>query len=118
MCTASAAAKWVSSPMVEGRTLTAGIMFAIFLVMVALAFTYEPGARMLPLVVGIPGLLLSGTQFIVELRSSAPQTVTPAEVGAEWRMFGWVVLFVAGIVAFGFPYAGPILVAVYLRVSW
>ena len=55
--------------MVEGRTLTAAIMFAIFAVMVGLSLTYPADARFLPLVIGIPGLLLSALQLAIELRA-------------------------------------------------
>lgn len=104
--------------MAEGRTITAGIMFAIFLVMVGLSFTYEPDARFLPLVIGIPGLLLAAAQFAIEIKTPSEKSPAPAEVSAEWAMFGWFVLFAGGIVLFGFPYAGPVLVAAYLYLSW
>jgi Tripartite tricarboxylate transporter TctB family len=104
--------------MVEGRKVTAGIMFAIFAVMVGFAFTYEPDARFLPLVVGIPGLVLSALQLAIELRPGSGKDIAAEDPRAEWKMYGWFVLFVAGIVTFGFPYAGPVLVASYLYVSW
>jgi Tripartite tricarboxylate transporter TctB family len=104
--------------MVEGRTITAAIMFTIFLVMVGLSFTYEPDARFLPLVIGVPGLALAALQLVVELRAATDGKFTPQDRRAEWGMFGWFVLFCAGIVFFGFPYAGPVLVAAYLYLSW
>jgi hypothetical protein len=104
--------------MVEGRTVTAGIMLAIFILMVGLALTYPAESRILPLVIGIPGVILSGIQFVTELRTKdGPQTTT-AERRAEVRMVGWFVFFVVGIILFGFPYAGPLMVAIYLRLSW
>ena len=42
--------------MLEGRLLVSGIMVAVFAVAVGLSFTYEPDARLLPLVIGVPGL--------------------------------------------------------------
>ena len=33
-------------------------------------------------------------------------------------MFLWFVAFTFGVLLFGFVYAGPLLLAVYLRVSW
>jgi hypothetical protein len=106
--------------MVDGRVLTAGIMFAIFALMVALAFTYGGDAGMMPLVIGIPGLLLTLTQLVIELRTrpADAKVFTPEERMAEIRMFGWFFLFVAGIILFGFPYAGPLLVFAYLHFSW
>lgn len=104
--------------MVEGRTITAGIMFAIFAVMVGLSLTYEPDARFLPLVIGVPGLVLAALQLAVELRAAPEGKFTASDRRAELAMFGWFVLFCAGIVIFGFPYAGPVLVAAYLYLSW
>jgi hypothetical protein len=72
---------------------------------------------MLPLVIGIPGLLLSAIQLVMELRDRPPPAVTPEEHRREWRMLGWFVGFVVALVLFGFLYAGPALVAVYLYVS-
>jgi Tripartite tricarboxylate transporter TctB family len=104
--------------MVEGRTITAAIMFTIFLVMVGLSFTYEPDARFLPLVIGIPGLALATLQFAIELRAAPERKFTSEDRRAEWGMYGWFVLFAGGIVLFGFSYAGPVLVAGYLCLSW
>jgi hypothetical protein len=104
--------------MVEGRTVTAGVMFAVFATMVGLSLTYPPDARLLPLVIGIPGTLLSAAQFVIELRTKPDRQTTPAERTAELRMFGWFLFFVIGIILFGFPYAGPLMVALYLHLSW
>jgi hypothetical protein len=104
--------------MVEGRKITALIMFAIFAIMAGLAFTYEPDARFLPLVIGVPGLVLSALQLGVELKAAPEKKFTAQEARAEWQMYGWFVLFAGGIVVFGFPVAGPVLVAAYLYFSW
>jgi hypothetical protein len=104
--------------MVEGRTLTAGIMVAIFATMVGVALTYAPDARFLPLVIGVPGLVLSVVQLAVELRTKPDKEFTAADRRAEWKMFAWFVFFVVGIILFGFPYAGPTMVAIYLHFSW
>jgi hypothetical protein len=103
--------------MLEGRILTSAIMVAIFAIAVGLSFTYAPEARLLPLVIGIPGLLLSLAQFIKELREKAEPVVTSEEHVREFRMFAWFFAFVGGLVLFGFPYAGPLLVAAYLYFS-
>jgi len=106
--------------MVEGRVLVAGIMLLIFTVMVGVAFTFPGEARFLPLVIGIPGLALSLAQFVIELRGKDPEekTFTAEDRMAELRMFGWFAVFIFGIILFGFPYAGPIIVALYLHFSW
>ena len=106
--------------MVEGRILVAGLMLLIFTVMVGVAFTFPGEARFLPLVIGIPGLALSLTQFVIELRGKDPEekTFTAEDRMAELKMFGWFAVFIFGIILFGFPYAGPIIVALYLHFSW
>jgi hypothetical protein len=70
------------------------------------------------LVIGIPGLVLSAAQLAIELRTRPDKEFTAENRKAEWKMFGWFVLFVVAIILFGFPYAGPIMVAVYLHFSW
>jgi len=103
--------------MLEGRLLISGIMLVVFATAVGLAFTYAPDARFLPLVIGIPGLLLSVIQFIKELRDRPEPVVTGEEHKREGRMFAWFILFVGGLVLFGFLYAGPALVAAFLYFS-
>jgi hypothetical protein len=106
--------------MVEGRVVVAGIMLLIFAVMVGFAFTFPGEARFLPLVIGVPGLALSLAQFVIELRGKEAdeKAYTAADRMAELKMFGWFAVFIFGIILFGFPYAGPIIVALYLHVSW
>jgi hypothetical protein len=103
--------------MLEGRILVSGIMLVVFATAVGLSLTYAPETRMLPLVIGVPGLLLSAIQLVMELRDRPPPTVTPEEHSREWRMLAWFVGFVGALVLFGFLYAGPALVAIYLYVS-
>lgn len=104
--------------MLEGRLLVSAIMVVAFAAAVGLSFTYAPEARLLPLVIGIPGLVLSAIQLIAELRERNPEpAVTPEEHSREGRMFAWFIGFVAALVLFGFLYAGPALVAAYLYFS-
>jgi hypothetical protein len=103
--------------MLEGRILVSGIMVVVFAMAVLLSFSYAPEARFLPLVIGIPGLLLSVAQLIKELRERPGILMIPEERRREARMFAWFVTFVGGLVLFGFMYAGPALVAAYLYFS-
>ena len=103
--------------MLEGRLLVSGIMVAVFAVAVGLSFTYEPDARLLPLVIGVPGLVLALIQFVKDIREHPGPAVTAEEHTREGRMFAWFVGFVSGLVLFGFLYAGPLLVAAYLYFS-
>jgi hypothetical protein len=103
--------------MLEGRILVSGIMVVVFATAVLLSLTYAPEARFLPLVIGIPGLLLSVMQLVKELRDHPQPLVVPEEHRREAKMFAWFLTFVGGLVLFGFLYAGPVLVAVYLFFS-
>jgi small-conductance mechanosensitive channel len=103
--------------MLEGRILVSGIMVVVFAAAVLLSFTYAPEARFLPLIIGIPGLILSIAQLVTELRQNPDIMIIPEERRREAKMFAWFILFVAGLVLFGFLFAGPALVAGYLYVS-
>ena len=104
--------------MLEGRILVSAIMLVAFATAVGLSFTYAPEARLLPLVIGVPGLLLSAIQLVVELKDKHPTpAVTAEEHSREGRMFAWFIGFVAALVLFGFLYAVPALVAAYLYFS-
>jgi len=103
--------------MLEGRIFVSGIMVVVFATAVLLSFGYAPEARFLPLVIGIPGLLLSVAQLIKELRDRPDVVIIPEERRREAKMFAWFITFVGGLVLFGFLYAGPALVAAYLYFS-
>ena len=103
--------------MLEGRILVSGIMVVVFATAVLLSFGYAADARFLPLVIGIPGFLLSSAQLIKELRERPEPVVPSEERRREARMFAWCIGFVSALVLFGFLYAGPALVAAYLYFS-
>ena len=76
--------------MLEGRIVTAGLLLAIFVTAVTIALIYFPeGARMLPLVVGIPGIILAAIQFVSELRGSDEKKISPEIRAGEIRMVIW-----------------------------
>ena len=108
--------------MLEGRIVVSGIMVAVFATAVLLSFSYAPDARFLPLVIGIPGLLLSSVQLVKEMRERPEPVASAEERRREIKMFAWCIAFVAALVLFGFLYAGPALVGAYLyfsgRESW
>jgi hypothetical protein len=103
----------------EGRILISVIMLAILAGMVGYAATFPAEARFLPWVIGVPGVLLCAAQLVNELRSRPGKPVAePAERRRELMMFGWVAIFIAGILLFGFIIASPVLVAAYLHLDW
>lgn len=103
---------------IDGRLFTAGMMVVVFAAMVLIALSFAPGARTLPLVIGIPGLILTLIQFWNERRDTNPEIIYGETRRREITMFLWFVAFTFGILLFGFVYAGPLLLGVYLRVSW
>ena len=103
----------------NGRVLTALIMLLIFSTMSLMALGFPERASLMPLMVGVPGVLLALTQLIIEVRATlagaAATEETPVEVRrAERQMFTWLLLFFAGILVFGFLYAAPLLVFSFL----
>lgn len=102
----------------NGRVATALVMFILFASMSLLALGFPAKARLLPLLVGIPGTLLGLAQLIIEIRQSA-KDVDDAEKfsAAERNMFFWLFLFFFGILSFGFIYASAPLVFAFLYVG-
>ncbi len=105
-----------------GRVLTAVAMLAIFLMMSLMALGFPEKARLMPLMVGIPGSVLALLQVLAELRTSIDDAMeTDAQQSAahwnERHMFTWLLLFFFGILGFGFIYAAPLLVFGFLYVG-
>ncbi len=106
------------SGIMNGRVVTAFVMFLIFASMSLMALGFTEKARLMPLLVGIPGTILAIIELMNEIRATAAQAESgePADVvtKAERTMLGWVGLFFLGILGFGFVYAGPILVFAFM----
>ncbi len=102
------------------RALTAVVMLAIFLTMSLMALGFPEKARLMPLMVGIPGSVLALLQVLVELRTSIDDALEFDAPAAQWNerhMFTWLLLFLFGILGFGFIYAAPLLVFGFLHVG-
>lgn len=103
----------------NGRVATASVMMLVFVTMSLMALGFPEKARLMPLMVGIPGSILGLVQLISEIRSSTRDT-TP-ENGetnkAERSMFIWIFLYFFGILGFGFIYAAPLLVFAFLFIG-
>ncbi|MGO4350331.1 tripartite tricarboxylate transporter TctB family protein [Rhizobium sp. RAF36] len=117
------------------------VMLAIFTTMVALSFDYPAKARFMPLVVGIPGILLCLVQLGLDLfrspsapaaaslgqqiaAASAPESgqqeeelpeFGPHTARQEAIMWVYLVSFVTGIILFGFYVSVPIMLLTFLR---
>ncbi len=100
---------------VDGRMAVSLLMLAIFVFFVGQALAFRPEARAMPLLVGIPGILLCLVQIVLDWRKqngTAPKA--PFLTVAERSLAAWLLLFLLGIIAFGFSYGAPPLVAAYL----
>ena len=102
----------------NGRVATALVMLLVFLSMSLMALGFTEKARLMPLLVGIPGTLLGIVELINEMRASAKLAESgddsDALTRAERAMFGWVFAFFVAILLFGFIYAGPILIFAFM----
>lgn len=102
----------------NGRVATALVMLLIFLSMSLMALGFTEKARLMPLLVGIPGTILGIIELINEMRATSRQAADgkPGNpvTRAERAMFGWVFVFFLGILCFGFTYAGPLLVFAFM----
>lgn len=113
----------------NGRVLTALVMLGIFTTMTVMALGFPSKARLMPLMVGIPAVLLGLIQLISEYRAAA----SGAEVKAgnaqahdakpekkedrkgEIKMIVWTTIFFIALLCFGFVYASPVLVFAFLH---
>ena len=99
----------------DGRLAVSLMMLAIFLLFVGQALLFSPEARAMPLLVGLPAIGLCVLQIILDLRRQGAQAVKSALVALDDRpLIAWLVAFFFGIIAFGFTYGAPPLVAAYL----
>ncbi len=102
----------------NGRVATAFVMLLIFLSMSLMALGFTEKARLMPLLVGIPGTILGVVELFNEIRASARE-LQSGESGdvvtrAEVVMFGWVFVFFIAILLFGFVYAGPAVIFAFM----
>jgi len=105
--------------LLNGRVLTAATMLAVFVTMSLMALGFPEKARLMPLMVGVPGSVLGLAQLFIELRTALnrPPDLDAGQGeahGNERFMLAWTLLFFVGILAFGFLYAAPLLVFGFL----
>lgn len=105
----------------NGRIITTTVMLAIFVGMSAMALGYPEKARFLPLLVSVPATLMCLAQLIFDIRgalqdrSAEGAAEAAMEYPREVKMFLWLILFLIGIMSFGFLIAAPVLVLAFLR---
>jgi uncharacterized membrane protein len=106
----------------NGRIVTAFIMLLIFVSMSLLALGFPEKARLMPLMVGVPGSILAFVQLLLELPLARNEIAASDEVleknrderKEEKNMFLWLFIYFIGILCFGFLYAAPFIVFGFL----
>ena len=123
-------------------TWLTGLMLLIFAGMVGIALQYPEGARMMPLVVGIPGIALCLLQLVLDAKNAEagafgyrfkaapkagkPETAAiavpgeeeefgPHTVRGELTMGFYFVAFIAAVLVFGFYVSVPVMLISFLR---
>jgi hypothetical protein len=115
------------------------VMLAIFTVMVVMSFGFPADARFMPLIVGVPGIVLCLAQIFVDLRNAgAPAVASAAEpipalrglalpdtgepvlsegetVCREIVLWSYFLGFIGGLLLFGFWISVPAMLVSFLR---
>lgn len=99
----------------NGRILTCLIMLVVFLAFTIQAFFFQPAARVMPLLVGVPGTALCFWQLLVEINTVDGEPNDGIIFSrSELAIAAWLLAFIAGVLALGFSFGAPPLVACYL----
>jgi hypothetical protein len=103
---------------------SAALLSFFFLVVFSGAFAtaglFYPGqAATMPMAIGGIGAGLSLLQLVRELMASRPE---PVDLARDVPIYLWVWAFIIAFIVFGFLYAAPVMVLLYLRLrgreSW
>lgn len=100
----------------NGRVILCFSFSIFFLLVTVLAIGYSQEARLLPLLTGGGGLLLSVMQFVSEVRASPAHDRSTYDKQGRDRailMFTWLLGLVLGTVLFGILVAASIAVSIY-----
>ena len=104
---------------VDGRVTVSGAMVAIFAGALMVALTYGPNGRLAPLVVIVPGLVLSVVQFSLDFlggRAGDRNEFDPERRRRAFILIGYLTAFVLSAALVGLPLAALILVFTYLKI--
>jgi hypothetical protein len=99
---------------VNGRIVTCLILTALFAAFVGQAFFFRHEAAVMPLLIGLPGVILCLAQLTIELRRAGKASDEPIFSTTEGMIVLWLSGFVLGVIALGFVVGTPLLVAAYL----
>jgi hypothetical protein len=105
----------------DGRLLTTLVMLALFVGACLMALALPAKAAFMPLLIGVPGVLLCAAQLVIDLRRppapEAPERETSADARSEVEVFVWLGLFAGALTGLGFLVGAPLVVAGFVRFS-
>ena len=90
------------------------VMVLFFATFVVLALGFNKQARLMPLIVGIPGLLLSIFQLYKDLCRGASEAVVSMS-HQELVLAAWLVGSIVVIILSGFAWGAPFMIAIYFH---
>lgn len=109
----------------DGKITTTFVMFALFTGACLMSVGLAGKAAFMPLMVGVPGALLTGAQLIIDIRSARARKEEPNVVAAkdkraegahtETEMFIWLGAFTSILLGLGFILGGPLAVLLFVR---
>jgi len=126
----------------KGKLIFSLVMLIIFVGMLIMSMGYSQKARFVPLVVSIPGVIVSAVQVFIELRSffkkrlkdeavqeiaatvdTKKRKLPDAQVArSEKIIIGWILFLLGLIFIFGFWVAIPVFLLLFFRIygkeSW
>lgn len=109
------------------RILTTLTMLALFSGACLLALELPSKAAFMPLLIGVPGVLLCVAQLVLDImrqrQEGPPVDVAEApeksgdQAKSELEMFLWLIEFTVALLLFGFVVGGPLSVLLFVRLS-
>ena len=101
----------------SGAALFSAALAAVAAFAVYTALRWPPRAALFPLVMGIPLLVLTLAQMVIDLRGAAAPEDAPGGAQAAISVLGWMVLFIVFVLLVGFPLSVPLFIFGYLVLS-
>jgi uncharacterized membrane protein YGL010W len=102
----------LSGPVLFGAGLAVVAAYAVYA-----ALRWPPKAALFPLVMGVPLLVLTVAQVILELRAPPVPAQAPSPGRRVLMVFAWMIGFIALVLLGGFAAAVPVFVFLYLRLD-
>lgn len=100
---------------INSKLITSLVMLIIFMVFVIQAFSFGAQARTMPLLIGVPGIIFCIFQILIDVRQrngspTGERYFSPGEL----PVMAWMVASIVMVIALGFSFGTPPMVAVYL----